>query len=357
MPPCRGAAVKLPSADEPSLLKVLQTVLTIASSPALLHSDTTVSQLLLLCLTLQQNRSTTIKNTASATVQQFVALLLDAVAAEKPVSAPTAPGDTLKAPSAETLASLSVAARCAFMAVQDLCLLAHGEPSLWLPGSGPVSVPFAFEVINRTLASHAPLFISFAPFTFLLRERCCALVLKTMQQPSQEWPVALRLAHLTATLLSLYTSVLRTHSEILISVLIKTAANETAPTWQRVLALEVCRVVAVDPALLRQLYEAYDRQPASSNVFAPFTMATCALLKSPSFSFQSRAETIEAQFLAINRASLSARGHSFNVALYSDVDGSQLTPDHVASLAIECQVGMHPRWSRLLLSGCVSPPL
>merc|ERR1711995_203056 len=50
------ARAQSPSADEPSLLRVLQTVLTIASSPALLHADTVVSQLLLLCLTLQQRR-------------------------------------------------------------------------------------------------------------------------------------------------------------------------------------------------------------------------------------------------------------------------------------------------------------
>jgi hypothetical protein len=226
------ARAQLPTADETSLLKVLQTVLTIASSAALLYSDTTVSQLLLLCLTLQGHRSATIKNTASATVQQFVALLLDAVAAEMiptgssasaPASASSADATAAGAaaggsrgssarsnsqppPSREELAELSVAARCAFMAVQDLCLLANGEPALWLPGSGPISVPFAFEVINRTLVSHQPLFCSVGPFRFLLRERVCALVLRTMQQPSLEWAISLRLHHLTATLLSCYNS-------------------------------------------------------------------------------------------------------------------------------------------------------
>ena len=318
------ARSQLPSADENSLLKVLQTVLTIASSPALLYSDTTVSQLLLLCLTLQQSRSATIKNTASATVQQFVALLLDKCVAEGVPPASTPSADESKPPSAAALAELSVAARCAFMAVQDLCLLANGEPALWLPGSGPVSVPLALEVISRTLQSHTELFIHFAPFRFLLRERACALVLKTMKAPSQvhvhardvdmycthsddegalagvytlharmhpcvhahmhtcmsthmhayrhartmhacthtciharthahttrtrmhtsthassthsfssqEWGIALRLAHLTSTLLASYASVLRTECEILISMLAKTASSEATPIWQ-----------------------------------------------------------------------------------------------------------------------------
>ena len=162
------ARAQLPSADESSLLKVLQTVLTIASSPALLYSDTTVSQLLLLCLTLQQSRSATIKNTASASVQQFVALLLDAVAEERPSSGaapPKAADGPLQPPSAQLLASLTVAARCAFMAIQDLCLLAHGEPALWLPGSvrarahggwGPVPMA-ALRAARRSHDRRAPL--------------------------------------------------------------------------------------------------------------------------------------------------------------------------------------------------------
>ena len=100
----------------------------------------------------------------------------------------------------------------AFLAVQDLCLLANGEPALWLPGSGPVSIPFAFEVINRTLVSHQRLFTALPPFRYLLRERACALVLKNARKPSLEWPTALRLSDLSATLLSKYAATLRTES-------------------------------------------------------------------------------------------------------------------------------------------------
>ena len=340
------ARAQQPSADEPSLLKVLQTVLTIASSPALLHSDTTVSQLLLLCLTLQQNRSNTIKNTASATVQQFVALLLDAVAAEKastfdkPPPPPPQPDVKLSPPTKDQLSSLSVAARCAFMAVQDLCLLANGEPALWLPGSGPLSIPFAFEVINRTLASHVPLFIHFEPFRFLLRERCTALVLKTAQQPErQEWAVALRLSHLTSTLLISYADMLRTESAILLSMLTKTASSESISIPQRVLALEACRVVTAHPKLLRSLFEKHDKRPGTSAVFTTFTSAISALLKSKTLNpSSSRADQIEAHFLTTHRAAASSRGATFNAALYSEVDGTALTSDHAAALAVECQV-------------------
>ena len=51
---------------------------------------------------------------------------------------------------------------------------------------GRISAPFALEVINRALSSHHQLFRTVCPFRFLLRERCCALVLKTSKQPNQE---------------------------------------------------------------------------------------------------------------------------------------------------------------------------
>ena len=147
------ARAQSPSADEPSLLRVLQTVLTIASSPTLLHADTVVSQLLLLCLTLQQHRSGNIRNTAVATVQQFIALLLDIVASEPdPTAGCGSEGrDVSRNHSAQRpeLAHLSVAARCTFLAFQDLCLLANGEGAQWLPGTGPVRIQFALEMVQR----------------------------------------------------------------------------------------------------------------------------------------------------------------------------------------------------------------
>ena len=158
------ARAQSPAADEPSLLRVLQTVLTIASSPALLHNDTVVAQLLLLCLTLQQHRSGNIRNTAVATVQQFIALLLDIVASEPDPTAGSR-GDMTQRPE---LGSLSVAARCTFLAFQDLCLLANGESAQWLPGTGPVRIQFALEMVQRTLQSHSELFMHRRPFQYAL---------------------------------------------------------------------------------------------------------------------------------------------------------------------------------------------
>jgi len=99
------ARAQQPCADE-MLLKVLQTVLTIASSPSLLLTDVVVSQLLLLCLTLLSSKSATIRRTASATSQQFVALLLDLAAAETNTNTPPySASTTAAAPNAVTAAA------------------------------------------------------------------------------------------------------------------------------------------------------------------------------------------------------------------------------------------------------------
>ena len=194
-------------------------------------APTQVSQLLLLCLALQQSRSQTIRSTASATAMQFLSLLLELAATEPadatsgatstPAAAPSPRGRSWtpttgsRAAPMPDLAELSVASRCAFLAMQDLCLLADTEPATWLPGAGPVPVPFALEVIQRMLQNNGALLRGRAAFAFLLAERVCPLVLKAMRASAQhEWPTALRLCHLTGALIRGYSGPLVTECEV-----------------------------------------------------------------------------------------------------------------------------------------------
>jgi hypothetical protein len=65
----------------------------------------------------------------------------------------------------------------------------------------------------------------------------------------------------------------------------------------------------------------------------------CGLLKSPTVNFAMHAEYIEAHFLRQHRQMPSVeRTATFNVGLYSEADGTHLTNDYAASLAVECQV-------------------
>ena len=259
------ARAQTPGADEPSLLKVLQTVLTIASSPALLHTDTVVSQLLLLCLTMQQHKSPTIKSTASATAQQFIALLLELAAQEAPEAsaagdasavgaatpkaalAPTAahPPSARRTPGRppappESLRSLTVASRCAYLSIQDMCLLASGESATWLPGSsGPVSVTFALEVLQRSLDNQTKIFEKRAPFRQLLIERAFPLLGTTLAAAHKagaaapEWAVGLRLAHLSATIVARYAHMLPTEARRLLSLHARMLEDERKPVMSR----------------------------------------------------------------------------------------------------------------------------
>ena len=205
-----------------------------------------------------------------------------------------------------------------------------------------MSVPFAFEVINRTLTGHVGLFTTLAPFRYLLRERACALVLKALNQPQLEWHVGLRVHHLTATLLSHYASS-PTETEIMMSTLAKTAAAEGLPIRHR-RRVEACRVVAADAALLKGVFESYDQARGGSDVFATFAASICAQLKSPAMGFASHAEYVEGHFLRMHRqaassaSSPSSRQHGFNVILYSEADGGSITNDYTCALAVDTQL-------------------
>ena len=120
-----------------------------------------------------------------------------------------------------------------------------------------------------------------------------------------------------------------------------------------------------------QVYDMNTATPSASAVFANFSASLCGLLKSPSINFPMHAEYIEAlrtctprtyararasphvygmcawhvlyryieaHFVRHHRNASSSRAAAFNVALYSDADGSHLTNDYAAALAVECQV-------------------
>ena len=342
------ARAQSPYEDEKALLKV-QTVLTIASSPALLHADATVSQLPF-SASRSRTRAPTIRNTASATMQQFVSLL-DAVERE--------PGEAIAGGRRSRRRRAARWSGC-----RSRNRRADGGGALRLPGgAGPLPLagggprvaaagvgdgadvgPFALEVVQRCLASHGRLFRGRAPFVFLLRERVAALVLKMVQQPQPEWAVALRLAHLTCTMLASYAPTF-TESEVLLTALTKLLEADGVPIWQRALVLEALRVMLQEPPLLRAFFLSYDAdRPTTAR--RPFCTlvghAVHSVLRSKEADLHSHAEYIEPIYLRHARASgpAAAMGTrpTVNLALYSEADGSGVTNDYMAALAIECQL-------------------
>ncbi|EOD39941.1 hypothetical protein EMIHUDRAFT_223134 [Emiliania huxleyi CCMP1516] len=217
----------------------------------------------------------------------------------------------------------------------------------WLTGlSSPVPTVFALEVVQRTLASHATLFLGQPDFRHLLHEHVCPLALKCMQHTVQhqavtDWEHALRACHLTATLLLSYARAVRTEAEILLVTLGKMLEAEGTPIWQRALVLETFRLLSSDAPLLTAIFTAYDLSPSSSNALATLVGATTKLLTSPQVDFLAHAEFIEPLFLRLSRSASNSKAATFNTALYSEADGSHVTNDYAAALAIECRAAAH----------------
>ena len=89
---------------------------------------------------------------------------------------------------------------------------------------------------------------------------------------------------------------------------------------------------------MRDIFTSYDNAESSSNVFAGIAVAVCSLLKSPAIKFNDHSEYIEAQFLRHYRSFTQGKPPAFNLALYSDADGTSVSNDYAAALAIECQI-------------------
>ena len=155
----------------------------------------------------------------------------------------------------------------------------------------------------------------------------------------------LRLLHLTATLLSGYAHLLRTEAEIILSMLARTLAADATPIWHRTLILEVFRVLVQHETLLQHIFTSYDVGNAASGVFAKLTASVSKVLLSPAVDFGAHAEYIEKQYLRLHRTASgsSSSARSFSLALYSETDGTGLSSDHMAALAMaSIHARVHP---------------
>lgn len=121
-------------------------------------------------------------------------------------------------------------------------------------------------------------------FSFLLKERVCALVIKlfspnikyrsVLQQGTQPptphdkpyFPISVRLLRVVSILIQKYHNLLVTECEIFLSLIVK-FLDPDKPAWQRSLALEVIHKMTVQPELLVSFCKCYDLKDHATNIF------------------------------------------------------------------------------------------
>ncbi|KAG0371102.1 hypothetical protein BGZ54_000046 [Gamsiella multidivaricata] len=259
-------------------LKILQTILPLLTNYNV-HGDS-LAEALLLCFRLQDSRVVFVNNTAAATLRQLVIYIFEKVGDEdlaKQEQGKTSQWqekeEATDAPASEqeNEEQLGPCALDAYLLFQDLCLLTNSEHARFLK-LGSISRTFGLELIESVLTNHFHLFKQHEEFASLLRERVCPLIIKNFSD-KQDFPQTMRLMRVVYILIKQFHEILAIECEIFLSMLIKLLEPEGNILWQRVLAMEIFRGICGDNALMRRVYNAYDQQGTSTDIFGDMIIA------------------------------------------------------------------------------------
>lgn len=119
-------------------------------------------------------------------MRQLVSLVFERVVAEDEQLAksdtPPLPKqinlEELKSPSGAPIKGLPPCAADAFLLFQDLVQLVNADQPYWLIGMTEMTRTFGLELLETVLTQFSSVFFKNAEFSFLLKERVCALVIK-----------------------------------------------------------------------------------------------------------------------------------------------------------------------------------
>lgn len=279
-------------------VKVLQTVTHLLVTNSIVQGET-LSKALVLCFRLHFTKDSTTINTASATIRQLVSVVFERVIVEdqendnNAVEPPQAPlpetnMEELKQIPTQTPAlppkGLRRCAADAFLLFQDLVQLVNADQPYWLLGMTEMTRTFGLELLETVLTNFPSVFHRHQEFSFVLKERVCALVIKLFspnikyrtvvhtnaQQPVPHdkpyFPISMRLLRVVSSLVQKYHKLLVTECEIFLSLIVK-FLDPDKPAWQRSLALEVIHKMCVKPDLLVGFCQFYDLKDHATNIF------------------------------------------------------------------------------------------
>lgn len=282
-------------------VKVLQTVTLLLTTNSVVHGET-LAKALVLCFRLHFTKDSTTINTAGATVRQLVSLVFERVVVEEYETATGADSEPRSEVNLEELKmatgvapkALKPCAADAFLLFQDLVQLVNADQPYWLLGMTEMTRTFGLELLETVLCQFSSVFHKNAEFSFLLKERVCALVIKlfspnikyrtgssggatsgplasaavaaSQQYDKPYFPISMRLLRVVSILIQKYHNLLVTECEIFLSLIVKFLDHEK-PEWQRELALEVLHKMTVQPELLISFCKCYDLKDHATNIF------------------------------------------------------------------------------------------
>lgn len=285
-------------------VRILQSVLLLLTTNTVVHGET-LARTLVLCFRLHFAKNSTTINTAGATVRQLVYLVFERVVAEeehlskienRPQRLPVN-FEELKAPSGSPPKGLPPCAGDAYLLFQDLVQLVNADQPYWLIGMTEMTRTFGLALLESVLTQFYSVFYKFPEFSFLLKERVCALVIKlfspnikyrsnvpsSVQQATSfekpYFPISMRLLRVVSILIQKCHNLLVTECEIFLSLIVK-FLDPDKPTWQRSLALEVLHRMTIQPELLVSFCECYDLNKHTTSIFRDIVNSLGAYVQS-----------------------------------------------------------------------------
>lgn len=270
-------------------VKVLQSVTLLLTTNTVVHGET-LAKTLVLCFRLHFTKDSTTINTAGATVRQLVSLVFERVVAEEAEAEANQDErrevnlEELKMATGIAPKGLRPCAADAFLLFQDLVQLVNADQPYWLLGMTEMTRTFGLELLESVLTQYTSVFFKNPEFSFLLKERVCALVIKlfspnikyrTMAPQNNQataphdkpyFPISMRLLRVVSILIQKYHSLLVTECEIFLSLIVK-FLDPDKPSWQRSLALEVLHKMTIQPELLISFCRCYDLKDHATNIF------------------------------------------------------------------------------------------
>lgn len=149
---------------------------------------------------------------------------------------------------------------------------------------------FGLELIETALCSTPDLFFRHPEFSFLLKEKVCALVIKLFSPSIKNtdagqkggkkllFPVVIRLLRITRALVTKFHALLSTECEIFMSMLVR-FLDADKPAWQRAGALEVMHTLSASPELLDSFSQYYDMHPSSNKIVRDLVAAITSYIE------------------------------------------------------------------------------
>lgn len=274
-------------------VKVLQSVTLLLTTNSVVHGET-LAKTIVLCFRLHFTKDATTINTAGATIRQLVSLVFERAMVEQKETTTQQEEEEeevreinleeLKASFGQAPKGLKPCAADAFLLFQDLVQLVNADQPYWLQGMTEMTRTFGLELLESVLTNFSTVFYQNPEFSFLLKERVCALVIKlfspnikyrnvvapSSQPPAPHdkpyFPISMRLLRVVSILIQKYHQLLVTECEIFLSLIVK-FLDPDKPMWQRSLALEVLHKMTFQPDLLVSFCRCYDLKDHSTKIF------------------------------------------------------------------------------------------